>query len=91
MKKLFILITLAATVLTTGVIEAQREAAGKPVVPRAVTARGPLLETERSLVALFETAAPSVAYITTENLVQRGFFGTGTRYICRVYIRLKSI
>ena len=34
-----------------------------------------MLEHERSLVALFENAAPSVAYITTENLVRQGFFG----------------
>ena len=77
MKKITISIAvaLAATLLVTGVTSAQREAAEKPVVPRAVAPRGPLLENERSLVALFEVAAPSVAYITTENLVQRGFFG----------------
>ena len=77
MKKIILVTTIAATLLATGVIHAQREAADKPVAPRAVATRGPLLETERSLVALFENAAPSVAYITTENLVQRGFFGTG--------------
>jgi 2-alkenal reductase len=68
---------LAAALFATGVTSAQRESADKPVIPRAVTPRGPLLEGERSLVALFEAAAPSVAYITTENLVQRGFFGAG--------------
>ena len=77
MKKIVLLTCIAATLLATSVIHAQREAAEKPVVPRTVATRGPLLETERSLVALFENAAPSVAYITTENLVQRGFFGTG--------------
>ena len=77
MKKIILLTCIAATLLATSVIHAQREAAEKPVVPRTVATRGPLLETERSLVALFENAAPSVAYITTENLVQRGFFGTG--------------
>ena len=77
MKKtsICIAIALAATLLVTGVTYAQREAAEKAVVPRAVAPRGPLLESERGLVALFEIAAPSVAYITTENLVQRGFFG----------------
>ena len=77
MKKtsLCIAVALAATLLVTGVTYAQREAAEKAVVPRAVAPRGPLLESERGLVALFEIAAPSVAYITTENLVQRGFFG----------------
>ncbi len=47
----------------------------RAVEPRTITARGALLENERSLVALFENAAPSVAYITTENLVRQGFFG----------------
>jgi 2-alkenal reductase len=77
MKNLFFAITIAATLLAAGAISAQREANEKPIVTRAVAARGPLLEHERSLVTLFENAAPSVAYITTENLVQRGFFGTG--------------
>ena len=77
MKKIFIATSIAATLLATSVIHAQREVTAKPVVPRTVAVRGPLLEHERSLVALFENAAPSVAYITTENLVQRGFFGTG--------------
>ena len=77
MKKIFIVTSIAATLLATSVIHAQREVTAKPVVPRTVAARGPLLEHERSLVNLFENAAPSVAYITTENLVQRGFFGAG--------------
>lgn len=77
MKKLFLATALLAAIFATGLIHAQREAAEKPVVPRAVAPRGPLLEAERGLVTLFENAAPSVAYITTENLVQRGFFGTG--------------
>lgn len=42
--------------------------------PRAVTPRGPLLESERHLVALFEAAAPSVAYITTEVVQRTGLF-----------------
>ncbi len=41
---------------------------------RLVQPRGPLLPHEQSLVALFENAAPSVAYITTEVLQPRGFF-----------------
>jgi len=67
----------AAALSATTVTSTQRGATDKPVTPRAVTPRGALLESERSLIALFEAAAPSVAYITTENLVQRGFFGTG--------------
>jgi 2-alkenal reductase len=54
------------------ITHAQRE---RNVEPRAVTPRGPLLEAERTLVALFDNAAPSVAYITTETQVARGFFG----------------
>ena len=77
MARIFIITLVAAMLFDAGIISAQRQATEKPVVPRAVAARGPLLESERSLVALFESAAPSVAYITTENLVQRGFFGTG--------------
>ena len=79
MKKtsICIAVAVAATLLASGVISAQRPAMEKPVVPRAVAPRGPLMEHERGLVALFEIAAPSVAYITTENLVQRGFFGAG--------------
>ncbi len=49
--------------------------AQRPAEPRQVSPRGPLGENERNLVALFENAAPSVAYITTESVVRRGFFG----------------
>lgn len=42
--------------------------------PRAVTPRGPLLPHEQALVTLFDQAAPSVAYITTEQLRATGFF-----------------
>jgi len=41
---------------------------------RAVTPRGPLLPHEQALVRLFEEAAPSVAYITTEQLRATGLF-----------------
>ena len=54
---------------------AQRERATLPVEPRQITPRGALLEHEKSLVTLFENAAPSVAYLTTETRVRRGFFG----------------
>jgi 2-alkenal reductase len=43
--------------------------------PRTIAPRGELADIERSTIALFEAAAPSVAYIFTENAVQ-GFFGT---------------
>jgi len=41
---------------------------------RPVTPRGPLLAYEQALVRLFEETAPSVAYITTEQLRATGFF-----------------
>jgi len=46
------------------------------VEPRPISPRGPLPPGERSLVELFENAAPSVAYITTEILQPTGFFTT---------------
>jgi len=49
--------------------------AAQKVEPRAVAPRGPLTDDERRLVALFENAAPSVAYITTQFVRARGFFG----------------
>ena len=50
---------------------AQRPAA---VEPRAVSPRGALLAQEQSVVRLFENAAPSVAYITTQAVARRGLF-----------------
>lgn len=44
---------------------------GGPGVPRQVTPRGALLPAEQQVVDLFQTAAPSVAYITSE-VVQGG-------------------
>jgi 2-alkenal reductase len=41
---------------------------------RAVTPRGPLPASEQALASLFETSAPSVAYITTEVWQATGFF-----------------
>ncbi len=46
----------------------------KPIESRTVTPRGALGDNERALVSLFENAAPSVAYITTESEI-RGWFG----------------
>jgi len=42
--------------------------------PRAVTPRGALLAHEQALVRLFDEAAPSVAYITTEQVRATGLF-----------------
>ena len=74
MKKLLSLFTLIVVALGTTTLWAQRSNE-RNVVPRPVSQRGALTEHERTLVALFENAAPSVAYITTENVVSRGFFG----------------
>jgi len=56
-------IGIAAAVAPTGLAE-----------PRPVTPRGPLLVHEQALVRLFSEAAPSVAYLTTEQLRATGFF-----------------
>jgi 2-alkenal reductase len=50
---------------------------GQGPEPRAVSPRGPLLPAEQSVVRLFENAAPSVAYITTERIEQTSFFTVG--------------
>ncbi len=44
--------------------------------PRSVTPRGPLGPSEQAMVAMFESAAPSVAYITTEVIRSAGIFGS---------------
>jgi 2-alkenal reductase len=87
MKKTSILLApfLIAATLLGALVYAQR-AAERPIEPRAVTPRGPLLESERNLVGLFENAAPSVAYITTERLEQNFFFaevaqGAGSGFV----------
>jgi 2-alkenal reductase len=70
-------LVIGATSLLATSIHAQREraAAERPIEPRPVSPRGALLDHERALIALFDRAAPSVAYITTETQVARGFFG----------------
>ena len=65
---------LAAAVLSAATAFAPWAQKGGAVAPRAVAPRGPLLTHEQALVGLFETAAPSVAYITTERLERTGFF-----------------
>ncbi len=49
---------------------------GSPT-PRSVTPRGPLMPHEQALVGLFESSAPSVAYITTERVERIGLFTAG--------------
>ena len=76
MKKTVLLATFLLLATAGTLVQAQRPAE-RPVEPRAVAPRGPLLESEKSLVALFEQAAPSVAYITTELVERTGFFTAG--------------
>jgi 2-alkenal reductase len=47
---------------------------GRTAEPRAVAPRGPLPPVEQAQVELFENAAPSVAYITTEVVQLTGLF-----------------
>jgi len=63
--------------VTAGTQVLAQRPAERPTEPRAVTPRGALQDSERSLVTLFEQAAPSVAYITTERVEQTGFFSVG--------------
>jgi len=76
MKKTVLISMLVACATAGTLLQAQRPAE-RPIEPRAVAPRGPLQESEKSLVALFEQAAPSVAYITTERVEQTGFFTVG--------------
>ena len=65
---------VAATTALTSIAQSPPRAE-----PRAVTPRGALPDSERAVVDLFQTAAPSVAYITTEVLQQAGWFVTATQ------------
>ncbi len=76
MKKPVLFAMLLSCAAASAWVHAQRPAE-KPVEPRTIAPRGPLLDSERSLVNLFEQAAPSVAYITTERMEQTGFFSVG--------------
>jgi len=71
MKKPLLLV--AALVSAAAVFSPWAQRGGAPD-PRAVTPRGPLLPQEQALAGLFESTAPSVAYITTERLARTGFF-----------------
>jgi len=58
-----VVLTLALAGMVSGIAHAQSRA---EVEPRAITPRGSLGPDEQRVVSLFEAAAPSVAYITTE-------------------------
>ena len=64
-----------AAVITA--LAASLGASAQTVEPRAVSPRGPLMPAEQAVVRLFESAAPSVAYITTERLAATSFFTVG--------------
>jgi 2-alkenal reductase len=61
---------LALAALAAPAAVAQRA----PAEPRPVLPRGALPPQEQAVVKLFESAAPSVAYITTQALARRGLF-----------------
>ena len=69
---LFAVATLVAVQLHCPAAAQPREPGA--AAPRAVAPRGPLPDAERRVVELFETAAPSVAYITSEVVQTDGFF-----------------
>ncbi len=71
MKKPILLVAAAIAAVTALAPWAQKGAVPEP---RAVAPRGPLMPQEQALASLFETAAPSVAYITTERLARTGLF-----------------
>jgi S1-C subfamily serine protease len=49
--------------------------------PRAVTPRGPLAEDEKSTIALFRNASPSVVHILTTMAPQRNFFSNNEELV----------
>ncbi|MBK8324334.1 MAG: trypsin-like peptidase domain-containing protein [Betaproteobacteria bacterium] len=71
MKKPIILV--AALVAAAAAFSPFAQKGGSPE-SRPVSPRGPLLAQEQALTSLFESAAPSVAYITTERLERTSFF-----------------
>jgi 2-alkenal reductase len=64
---------LAAAIVAGGATPAWSQNPPR-IEPRAVAPRGPLLAQEQALVNLFESSAPSVAYITTEVVQRTGLF-----------------
>ena len=81
MRSIFLAAIMLA-VVPSALPAAPREAAQ----PRPITPRGPLSAQEAQVVRLFENAAPSVAYITTQSIARRGFFaqvaaGAGSGFV----------
>ncbi len=80
-------IQLALIALTAALPFTSALARDAKIEPRTVTSRGALLPAEQGVISLFEAAAPSVAYITTEVLQQTSWFaaeigqGAGTGFV----------
>jgi S1-C subfamily serine protease len=74
-------VILGAAAATTAALAAWPCVAQNPprAEPRTVAPRAALLESERSVIALFHNAAPSVAYITTEVVQRSGWFVTAAQ------------
>ena len=66
--RLFLAAAVAFSALVSPFVVAEK------AQPRAVAPRGPLTADEQSVIRLFEAAAPSVAYITTERVEVVGLF-----------------
>ncbi len=66
-------LTLAALVGFATCAPSAAQPAARPA-PREIVPRGALAADEQAIVGLFERTAPSVAYITTEQLRATGFF-----------------
>jgi 2-alkenal reductase len=70
LKEFFLLAAAVLSFAVAGPALAQKGGAQ----PRAVAPRGPLAADEQAMIKLFESAAPSVAYITTERVERIGIF-----------------
>jgi 2-alkenal reductase len=69
----------AVIMIAAGIGAGEQSRAQNPprAEPRPIAPRPPLGESERAVVELFQSSAPSVAYITTEVPVQGMWFGGG--------------
>jgi 2-alkenal reductase len=68
MKVSLRLVVVAVTLVAIGLVARDYMRSAPAPEPRPVTARGELAPLERSVVELFDVAAPSVAYISTESV-----------------------
>ena len=75
--RVFVCLTFVIGIVV-GLMTSAASFAHEPAMPRAVTPRSSLNESESAVVALFEKAAPSVAYIYTERQERTSFFTIGT-------------